>query len=51
MSDPDPENWGEDDDNDPDYVPPGEMENGHITQSSNSNTEDSDSSGNTFVFI
>ncbi|XP_018571182.1 protein cereblon isoform X2 [Anoplophora glabripennis] len=44
MSDPDPENWGEDDDNDPDYVPPGEMENGHITQSSNSNTEDSDSS-------
>ncbi|KAJ8963545.1 hypothetical protein NQ314_005550 [Rhamnusium bicolor] len=40
----DPENWGEDDDNDPDYVPPGEMENGHITQSSNSNTEESDSS-------
>ncbi|KAJ8956095.1 hypothetical protein NQ318_016548 [Aromia moschata] len=39
----DPENWGEDDDNDPDYVPPGEMENGHITQSSNSNTEESDS--------
>lgn len=23
--------WADDDDNDPDYVPPGEMENGHIT--------------------
>lgn len=23
--------WPDDDDNDPDYVPPDEMENGHVT--------------------
>nr|CAH7756186.1 unnamed protein product [Callosobruchus chinensis] len=38
----DQENWGEDDDNDPDYVPPVEIENGHVTSTTEDDSESSD---------
>ncbi|KAG5885419.1 hypothetical protein JTB14_036068 [Gonioctena quinquepunctata] len=37
-----PENWGDDDENDPDYVPPAEIENGHLTSNTEDNSDSSD---------
>lgn len=44
-----PENWAnaDDEENDPDYVPPAEMENGHITSDSEDETN---TSGFFFLF-
>lgn len=35
----DNENWGDDDENDPDYVPPDEIENGHVTSNTDEDLE------------
>lgn len=47
----DNENWGDDDENDPDYVPPDEIENGHVTSNTDEDLESTGMKKDNSIFL